>query len=58
MGQIEANSPWTVVVRGHGQSAPGALINALLWDQTYSINKLVHDLRKGLIRHLRRNTKV
>ena len=34
------------------------LTNALLWDQSHSINDLVHDLRNGLIRHLQRNTKV
>ena len=32
------------VVRGHGQSAPGALTNALLWEQSHSNNKLIHEV--------------
>ena len=46
------------VVWGHEQSASSALTNALLWEQSHSINNLVHDLWKGLIRHLHRDKHV
>ena len=41
------------VVRGRGHSLHGALLNALLWDQTHNLNDLRHVLRNVLNRHLR-----
>ena len=41
------------VVRGRGHSLHGALLNALLWDQTHNFNDLRHVLRNVLNHHLR-----